>query len=127
MKIVIAYIPVVHQGYLDFISKVQPDALYILGEEFYRNFRPIEKDIRKLKPETVVAQLKVSGTEVKNIQVLTKERLSFWNNPPAGGEVIESPGDPIAKLQDDKLNMMIVDSSYSIQYTVFNDIVIPSY
>lgn len=92
MKIAIAYIPVVHQGYLNFIQKVKPDVLYVLGEEFYNDFRPIEKDIRKLSSAVIREQLVVSNTGVPEIMVLTKKNLSFWNEH---SEVIESGRDPI--------------------------------
>lgn len=76
MNIAIAYIPVVHQGYLDFFTKVKPDILYVLGEEFFADFRPIEKDIRKLSPTVICQQLLVSDTGISDIRVLTQQSLS---------------------------------------------------
>lgn len=100
MKIVISYIPVLHQGYLDFIHKVKPDALYILGEEFYQDFRPIEKDIRKLKPQVICEQLKVSDIKTEKIEVLTNAELATIDSSSKAHFIL--PSEDISRLFAEK-------------------------
>lgn len=54
-KIVLAYVPVLHQGYWQFFKKcaLQTDTLYIFGRELIEQFKPLTKDIRALSPEQV--------------------------------------------------------------------------
>jgi len=48
----VAYIPVLHQGYLN-LFKNHPGAknLYLIGEEYTQEYRPLQKDIRALSSE----------------------------------------------------------------------------
>lgn len=51
-KIIIAYVPGLHEGYLRFFKKhSDADVLYILGRNLTDDFRPLVKDIRALDPE----------------------------------------------------------------------------
>ena len=55
-KIILAYVPVLHQGYLQFFEKyaLEVRALYILGQELIQEFDHLaRKDIRALAPEQV--------------------------------------------------------------------------
>lgn len=54
MKTIIAYIPVIHQGYINFFSNNKPDIIYVLGKTITKEFRPLQKDIRALDPEQIV-------------------------------------------------------------------------
>lgn len=57
-KIVIAYVPVLHQGYLRFLTdQDQVDQIYILASDVIAAFSHLRKDIRALSPETVVKAL----------------------------------------------------------------------
>ncbi|OGL31181.1 hypothetical protein A3F37_02315 [Candidatus Saccharibacteria bacterium RIFCSPHIGHO2_12_FULL_41_12] len=51
-KIIVAYLPVLHSGYINFF-KQNPDCstLYIIGPDIIDNYRPIQKDVRALTPE----------------------------------------------------------------------------
>ncbi len=55
MKVILAYIPVLHQGYRE-LFELHSDAeeLWVLGYEFADEFKEIRKDIRRLDPELVV-------------------------------------------------------------------------
>lgn len=70
--VIIAYIPVLHQGYVQFLDN-HPEAerLYLLSKDHIELFRPLIKDIRALDPEIMVAALK---TVVPNLEpsLLTK-------------------------------------------------------
>lgn len=47
---IVAYVPVVHAGYVKFFKKY-PDTLFILGKSFLSDFPKIERDIRALTSE----------------------------------------------------------------------------
>jgi dCMP deaminase len=54
-KIVLAYVPVLHQGYWQFFKKcaLETNTIYIFGRELIEQFKPLTKDIRALSPERV--------------------------------------------------------------------------
>jgi dCMP deaminase len=70
-RAVVAYIPVLHEGYRRFIERhAGGRALYLIGPELYEDYRPLAKDIRALPAEMaassigawgVCAQVKVLG------------------------------------------------------------------
>ncbi len=50
-KIILAYIPVLHQGYWKFFKKYpEVKIIYLFGQELINSFRPLIKDIRALSP-----------------------------------------------------------------------------
>jgi len=57
MKAIIAYIPVIHQGYIEFLQKNQVDMVYVLGKSITNQFRPLQKDIRALDPDQIVTSI----------------------------------------------------------------------
>ena len=59
----IAYIPALHKGYVDFFKKYRGSTLYILSKELIREVPRMDRDIRALEPE-----------EVKDILVVEKYR-----------------------------------------------------
>ena len=52
-KVVFAYIPVIHQGYINFFEKYKGLDLYIMGRDIAFSYRPLEKDIRAVNPELI--------------------------------------------------------------------------
>ncbi|MDO8529446.1 MAG: deaminase [bacterium] len=53
-KIILAYIPVLHEGYRLFLNKYRKNAeLYILGQELIGEFEWLSKEIRALDPELI--------------------------------------------------------------------------
>ena len=58
-RVVVAYVPVVHQGYVDFFKLVKPQQVWLIGREFTDLLRPLQKDIRALDPASVAKQLTV--------------------------------------------------------------------
>jgi len=60
MKVILAYIPVLHRGYIEFFKK-HPDAgaLYVMGQSLIEEFDPLRKDVRALTPE--IAQKVIAG------------------------------------------------------------------
>ena len=79
-KVILAYIPVLHQGYLNLFKK-HPDAkeLWLLGSDFISDYRQLVKDVRALDPE----QIKVSIEALKlfdTVKILTKAQLSTFQS-----------------------------------------------
>jgi dCMP deaminase len=75
-KILIAFVPVIHKGYLDFFKKY-PDQLFILGEELIEDYTPLTRDLRtvsSLEIKTVIESLKI----FKSVEVLDKEKITSF-------------------------------------------------
>jgi dCMP deaminase len=72
MKIIIAYIPVIHAGYESFLLKHQPQKLYLLGRSITEEFPRMERDIRALTPDRILTALKAYSW-TQEIEVLEKE------------------------------------------------------
>jgi dCMP deaminase len=72
-KIVIAYVPVVHRGYLEFFGKTNLP-VYLISSAFIREFDRMERDIRAVEPlilaDSLQAALDATGGGVK-VSVLT--------------------------------------------------------
>ncbi len=68
-KSAVAFVPVIHKGYLDFFKKY--DRLYVVGQEFYPEFPKLERDIRSLVPAEIAKALQALGQSPEVI-LLTK-------------------------------------------------------
>jgi dCMP deaminase len=79
-EIVVAYVPVLHEGYRRFLEAHGRDRpLYIVGPEIYEDYRPLAKDIRQLDAELVASSIAAWGLceEVKVLDAETAERLAL--------------------------------------------------
>ena len=76
-KIVLAYIPVVHQGYLLFLAKhhAASSELWLIDDEITHSFRTLEKDIRALSAQQIKVSLDALHLDWK-IKVVGLETLS---------------------------------------------------
>jgi len=73
MRVTVAYIPVIHEGYYRFLkSHCAGLPLYLVGEELYSDYRPLAKDIRRLD-ERLVASAIDSWSICSEVAVLTEE------------------------------------------------------
>lgn len=84
-KFVLAYVPVLHRGYLKFF-KSQTDAItfFIIDQEFLDDFEWLRKDIRALSPTEAAIGLEaiLADEQVKVIvQLFTKKVLQELLNP----------------------------------------------
>lgn len=53
-RVAVAYVPVLHQGYVDFIERNIPGGdLFVIPKDMVPGYRPIEKDIRALGTEEI--------------------------------------------------------------------------
>jgi dCMP deaminase len=74
-KVIIAYVPVLHDGYRQFFEKHREDAdLYVLGEDIISEFSHLSKEIRQLDPELIKKGIE-SWRIFENVFVLDKKSL----------------------------------------------------
>lgn len=75
-KILLAYVPVLHQGYRAFFEEHSDAvALYILGPEIISGFAPLRKDIRALAPRQVKQAIESWGI-FKTVRIADEMVLS---------------------------------------------------
>jgi dCMP deaminase len=70
---VVAYIPALHRGYIEFLKKY-PGPLYVLGSDLVREVPRLERDIRALEPMEVKAAIEGLGV-TESVTILTKENI----------------------------------------------------
>jgi dCMP deaminase len=83
-KIIIAYVPVLHEGYRRFFEKYKKADLYILGQDLISEFDYLYKEIRALQPELMKKAIESLGffeqidiLDVKKIKELGKEKAEL--------------------------------------------------
>ncbi len=75
MKAVVAYIPVLHEGYRRFLQ-AHPHPVHLIGPELYTDYRPLAKDIRALSAEEVAPALAAWGHEVHVLDAAAARELA---------------------------------------------------
>jgi dCMP deaminase len=61
-EVVVAYVPVLHEGYRRFLAAhAQDKPLYLIGPELHADYRPLAKDIRALDAELVASAIDAWG------------------------------------------------------------------
>src|SRR3990167_3899320 len=74
-KIIIAYVPVLHEGYRKFFEKhKEADMLYIFGDTLVKKYDYLAKEIRQLSPELVKRALESWGI-FKKVEVIEEKDL----------------------------------------------------
>ena len=96
MKALIAYVPALHRGYIDFFKKYPESNLYILGGDFLREFPRLERDLRALAPEEA-KQLLVGLNLFEEITVLTKENLEPLARTVLANGLVVMPEDEVSR------------------------------
>ncbi len=75
-KIIVAYIPVLHEGYKRLFEKHHDASqLFLLGEKITSNFRQLTKDIRALKPELIKKSIEAWG-RFEKVEIVDEEGLA---------------------------------------------------
>lgn len=76
--VLILYVPVIHQGYLDLFREYRKvvDICYILGEDFIKEFTFLEKEIRAIDPD-VIRDLVDSLGFFEEVEVLNRLNAGF--------------------------------------------------
>ncbi len=72
----VAYLAAPHAGYLALFRKYAGAVLWVLGEEIISDFTPLVRNLPAVKPREAVSMALSLGI-FANVQVLTKESLSF--------------------------------------------------
>ena len=74
MSVLIAYVPALHKGYVDFFKK-HPDELLILDSNFVLEQPRMDRDIRAMDPRDVEKAVKALGI-FKKISILNKTKIA---------------------------------------------------
>lgn len=98
-KIIVAYIPVLHEGYRKFLeSHDKANTLYLWGENLFEEADYLSKEIRALNPNLMKKSLEALAFDFK-IKILTRENLSEVVS--FDGEII-MPSDDISHIFKEK-------------------------
>ena len=74
-KVIIAYVPVLHQGYRKFFERhTDVDTLYIFGDSLIKKYDYLAKEIRQLSPNLVKRAIE-SWKMFKKIEILEEKGL----------------------------------------------------
>lgn len=73
-RIIIAYVPVLHEGYRRFFEKYQKAEIFIFGKELISKFDYLYKEIRALKPEQMQRAIESLGI-FEQVNVLDEKSL----------------------------------------------------
>jgi dCMP deaminase len=92
VKAVVAYIPVLHEGYRRFLA-AHPHPVYLIGPELYEDYRPLAKDIRAITAHELAPALAAWGFEV---------------------HVLDAAGARELAAQDPQLTLPAEDVSYQV-------------
>ncbi len=96
-RAVVAYVPVLHEGYRRFFERHKDaDRLILLGAEIIKDYKPFSKDLRALPPETMKAAIDSLGY-FKIIEVADAAALDALNDPHMN--VFMPDDDTLRKLQ----------------------------
>ena len=74
-KIIIAYVPVLHKGYLNFFKKCEGSELFLLGEDITSDYKYLVKDIRALNSNDARKLIKALASFSK-VEILTKTNIA---------------------------------------------------
>jgi dCMP deaminase len=75
----IAFVPVLHKGYLELFTK-HPGELGILGEEIIRDYTSLTRDLRVVNPLLMKKAIEALGL-VSSVRVLSKADLTDYQGP----------------------------------------------
>src|SRR5688500_9370509 len=75
MSSVVAYVPALHRGYIDFFKRFSKDTLYILDLSLVREMPRLERDIRVLDAEEINKVISGLGL-FREIKIPTNEDIS---------------------------------------------------
>jgi dCMP deaminase len=101
-EVVVAYIPVLHEGYVRFLeSHGRGRPLYLIGPELYADYRPLAKDIRCLDAELAASAIAAWGI-CSEVSVLDEQ-----------GAMRLAQGSPRITLPDEDVSHQVVDRYFA--------------
>ncbi|NTV31309.1 deoxycytidylate deaminase [candidate division WWE3 bacterium] len=75
MKVIVAYIPILHRGYIDLLKcHADADQLCIISQELIDQFDYLAKEIRSLTPHMIADALRVIGI-IPSVRVIDEDGL----------------------------------------------------
>jgi dCMP deaminase len=102
VTVVVAYVPVVHEGYRRFLERhAAGRKMYVLGRDLHADFRPLAKDVRALDPEDAARALAALGIA-------------------ASVEVLDAAGAAALALAGEELILPAEDVSYAVVERCFS-------
>jgi dCMP deaminase len=79
-KILIAYVPVLHDGYRKFFERhLEADTIYVFGDSLIKKYDYLAKEIRQLSPELVKKAIESWGI-FKKVEILEEKDLGSLKN-----------------------------------------------
>lgn len=79
-RAIIAYVPVLDKGYIDFFDSHRDSCLFVFGEDTIAEFDYLRKDLRKMKPGHVVTALRALSL-IDIVEILTDSHLEVLKRP----------------------------------------------
>lgn len=126
MHYVVAYVPVLHEGYRRFFESIKgPKTLYIVGPDFIAPHREMSRDIRLLNPELMRTAISALGM-FDHVEVLTLGNISVLK-----GETVYLPDEDVSRelgaehLKDSKLEFKSVFLRWDKHNSVAEKPVVP--
>ena len=74
---VVAFVPVIHKGYVDFFASHVGD-IYFFGDDIVKQFVHLTRDLRVMGEKNTLEALK-AVLPGRNVQALTEKSLKTWN------------------------------------------------
>ncbi len=109
-KNILAYVPVLHDGYRRFFEKYQDANLYILGYELISEHDTLAKEIRQLNPELVKKSIESWGI-FASVKIASKKELA---------EMRERSDELI--MPNDEVMRTLAEKYFSGREIIFDDI-----
>ena len=75
-EVLIAYIPVLHEGYRKLLAAHPGAEVFVFGKEIIAEFKHLRKDVRALDPSLIVASLSGWGIEAKVLDIKTMGEIA---------------------------------------------------
>ncbi len=99
MRTLVAYVPVMHEGYRRFFEGHRGDRLFLVGEEFVEEVPVYRKDIRRL-PAAFMQRFCESLNLFSSVEILTKENVAELD----GAELVLPDEEPLHILAEQYLS-----------------------
>jgi hypothetical protein len=68
---IVAYVPVLHEGYRAFFARYPKAKIFVLSDELVSNFRPLIKDLRRLNPTLICRSIRAWGIDCETLRTFS--------------------------------------------------------
>lgn len=111
MRALVAYVPVLHEGYRRYFQNHSDvEDLFLIGPELTKEFKPIAKDIRQLDPDLM--RIAIQSLDLfKNVRVLDVATARSFNS--LDSEII---------LPDEDISRLIAETYFPDAHTQFESV-----